>query len=314
MSTEILSEQGAVPTGFIEDAEVLHFRTTVRDVYSGEGVIVDAGSFMGDSTCALYDGVPVSLLGSEDPSVIAIDRFVVGDRYLHEFFIQRGMDIRRGESFLPHFLRRLGHRTKHIEVRAGDVFEVGRIERPIEVLMIDLAKSSGLNAYVMGMWFPRLIAGHSIVLHQDLHSPTLPWIAVSMGYLLDYFELTVAKVGECATFRLVKAIPTEVLRTVQSLSMRDPMAIPALDRLIRAVPDDEMGPLLLHRSWLLWQRGMQREAREQLRRAIELPTPTDRKWAKWISIAASVIDPSIFGENSVLSEAYYEFGAQRMGE
>lgn len=299
--------------GLIEDAEVAHFTDVVRTVYRGDGVIVDAGSFLGSSTCALFDGIRAPICDLGNQSVIAIDRFVVGDQYLQEFFLQRGVDVRRGESFLPHFLRRVGSRIAGIEVRAGELLEVGRIDRPIEVLMLDICKSRPLNAYVLGTWFPKLISGHSVVLQQDLHSPSQPWIAICMGFLLDYFDVVTSKVGECASFRLRTMIPSGTIREAQSLSSSDPSAIRSLDRLIEAFPDENIASLLLHRSMLLWQRGLRNEAKRQLEKALDLPAPSDRKWTKWLAIAVSIIDPSMFGQTPVLSDAYYSFGAHRLG-
>src|SRR5688500_15124387 len=89
---------------FIEEAEYRCFRDLVAGNYRGDGLIVDAGCFAGSSTHGLCSGIPKTLLEtSAGRHVVAIDRFLVADKYIAENFAESGVDLRFGESFLSIF-------------------------------------------------------------------------------------------------------------------------------------------------------------------------------------------------------------------
>ncbi len=195
---------------FIGRDEYSHLTKLVSDNFTGNGIIRDAGCFSGSSTLALCSGIPDNALETAASKlVVAIDRFFVGDNYLTTHFLATGEDIRYGESFLSLFLDNVAHFVPWIDVRAREVTLVGRIEQPIEILFLDVAKSSYLNAYALRHWCSRL-AESSIVIQQDFYSPSHPWLAASMGAILHCFDVVTERVGKTTVFRL--RIPPPALR------------------------------------------------------------------------------------------------------
>lgn len=307
-------EHGRELPGFIEPAEATYYQRIVRSHYRGDGCIVDAGCFIGASTRALSEGLPGLAEAQTDlRPIIALDRFTVGDRYVGEYLAGLGLDIRYGESFLPAFLANMGDRIGHVEVRAGDLLQVGRIERPIEILVVDLAKTAPLNAFVFNRWFPRLLPGHSLIVQQDFYSPTQPWIAVGMGCLLDYVSVEHDKVGESAIFRLERPVPRDALHAA-TVGWDRPEGLWKLDRMIEVLGDQVAAPLRLMRAVTLHGLGKAPEARRALEQELALhPTPTDAKWDKWLTAALVAVMPDIFDGHAMLGRLYWTHGAHRLG-
>lgn len=300
--------------GFIEASEADYFEQTVRRHFRGDGCIVDAGCFIGASTKALSRGLDTWIQQRDHESpIIAIDRFTASDHYVVEFLAEMGSDVRFGESFLPVFLRNLGQYIQRIEVRAGDLIQVGRIDRAIELAVIDLAKTPALNGFILQRWLPLMVPGHSLLIQQDFYSPTQPWIAHSMAGLLDYVSLEHDKVGESAVFRLERPIPASVLREATlGWDRRD--ALLRLDRMIELVGSRMAAPLRLMRALAFHGLGDNAKARSLLEQELSQPTaPSDQKWEKWLTAAVVAVMPDVFQFNGVLGQLYWRHGAQRLG-
>jgi hypothetical protein len=298
-------EAQADPGGFISAAESRHFSEVVRATYSGEGVIVDAGCFLGASTLALCRGLPDRQAAFVHPAVIAIDRFVATDRYLVEHFAARGPDVRFGECFLHVFLRNVANFLPLIEVRAGELVRIGRIDLPIEVLVVDIAKSAGLNAYVVTSWFNKLIAGHSCVIHQDFYAPSHLWIAVTMGSLLDYFSISDVKVGESATFLLESSIPPAAIREAVSIEPMSLKGLKAIEAMLERIAELDRLPLLIMKALVLHRLGRVDDAQRILEDLLSRSEmPTDPKWRQWLGMALVAIDPNVLATSRTMADVY----------
>ncbi|MBD8881876.1 hypothetical protein IHE49_15440 [Rhodanobacter sp. 7MK24] len=307
--------QGHFVDSFIETGEYDLIAKIASSTYQGVGRLVDAGCFAGTSTRALCEGL--SNVGARHKSarpIIVIDRFIAADEYICNHFLERGIDVRFGESFLPLFMDRLSPHLHLLEIRAGDLVQVGRIESAIEVLLVDIAKTQALNAYVVRKWFPRLIPDHSVVLHQDFYTPAQPWIAVSMGLLMDYFEIITPKVGESCCFKLKKAITKSSIDAALSVHSSSVDALASLDRMIEILGDAFNAPLLLMKALTMSFLGDRTKSHKILDELINLnPRPDDRKWNKWVGLAAVVIRPDLYTERSLIGEAYLRHVRARLG-
>lgn len=301
------------PGGFISAAESAHFTDVVRNTFSGEGVIVDAGCFVGSSTLALCRGLPALRSATGNPLVIAIDRFVATDQYLVEHFSSRALDVRFGECFLDVFLRNVADFTRYIEVRAGELVRVGRIELPIEVLVIDIAKSAGLNAYILTNWFKNLIPGHSRVIQQDFYAPSHLWIAVTMGALIDHFVISDVKVGESATFRLEAAIPAAAIREAVRVEPASPEGLRCIEIILERIPESDRLPLLIMKALIFHRLGRATNARMVLEDLISrTEVPKDPKWRQWLGMAIVAIDPNALAASRTLADVYLADACARM--
>lgn len=278
---------------FIDRDEYAHLTTLVADHYTGRGIIVDAGCFAGASTLALCAGIRADLLKAADSKIlVAIDRFVVEDTYLTQHFLETGEDIRYGESFLTTFLDTVAAFLPWIEVRAGEVTRVGRLERPIELLFLDVAKSPYLNAYALRHWFSKL-TDSAIVIQQDFYSPAHHWIAASMGALLDHVDVLTERVGETAVFRF-RTPPDAATLVEAGRTDRPAQSLQYLDQMIRRLSTENRPPLLISKAKMLNRSGASADAKEILRDLLGgTPARSMPKWNQWLSSALQIIAPEL---------------------
>ena len=175
-----------------------------REVYSGEGAIVDLGSFLGSSTVAFAAG----LKDRKDKAghVHAYDLFKVSRDQETQKFLNKA----EGESFLDEFNETIAGFEHQITVRAGDIKAFPWSGEPIEILFVDLAKSWEMNEYIIKSFYPYLIPGKSILIHQDFGNSWNPWLPVSMGFLEAYFPIIA---DECPSriFYCRESLPEAVL-------------------------------------------------------------------------------------------------------
>lgn len=283
-----------LPAAFICEAEAWLFGQLAAR-WSGRGRVVDAGSFLGASTRALIAGLPASARerapGGSSKSLVALDRFVVGDAYVQKALAKLGQARARGESFLDLFLDAIGADLRLVEVRAGDVTQVGRIDAPIELCVIDLAKSQALNAHLLSSWFGRLIPGVSVVVQQDFFSPFHPWIAASMASMLPSFDLAPWRIGESAVFRLARPLDPE---RIAEAAQRDPADVAAWEEAARwseAFGADDMKLLRLGRCVAMAaETGRRaRAVREWERLSAEAAPAACPKWPRLLRLAGRAL-------------------------
>jgi hypothetical protein len=133
--------------------------------------------------------------------------------------------------------------------------------------------------------------------------------------MLDYFSIQKSKVGESASFRLERPVPERTIHDVIQIGTNSEGAIMALDRLIEALPAEEVAPIKLSKAILLTYLGRSAQAKRILVSLTEDPLqPSDAKWEKWFAIAAVVVDPTIFSSKKMLADVYLKHAAMRLGE
>lgn len=209
-----------VPTMLMADElRLLHY--LADEYYTGEGVIVDAGCFLGGSTLALADGLRRNLERrgiKEEKLIHSYDRFEIEGWTIGSYFPQ---SARAGESFRPQFDRNTAPYASLIEVHPGDITSHVWQGGPIEILFIDVAKHWTVCDRVTWQFFPHLIPGKSVVIQQDyLYHHWVAWIHVTMEFYSDYFEYVCDTGSNSVAFLNTRRIPEDVLRekTVESLS------------------------------------------------------------------------------------------------
>jgi hypothetical protein len=93
----------------------------------------------------------------------------------------------------------------------GNICEAIWNGSPIEILFVDVAKSPETMERIVNEFYPALIPGHSVVIHQDFISAECPWIHAIQESLSSYFELVDSPDDSSVCFRLIRKIPKGVL-------------------------------------------------------------------------------------------------------
>ena len=193
-------------------------------LYGGQGEIVDLGCWLGSTTIPLTKGL------RKNPAFLAFERKV----YAYDLFIWfdwmnpsvAGTNLFgkfvEGENFVDEFRKRIDRYESSIEVRAGDLKEIGWSGGKIEFLLVDAMKNWDLSNAIVSDFYPSLIAGQSLVFHQDFAHYFTPWIHVIHWRLRDHFAF-VEEVprSQSVFFRCTKPIPRELSDNVHSFESFD---------------------------------------------------------------------------------------------
>lgn len=197
------------PIGMIglEERRALHW---IAREWTGQGSIVDAGSYLGASAFCLAAGVAASKRRPRGPVVFAYDRFCADDDYVAKAITSASRPTAPGDSYLDLFLAQTSRHSELIQANPGDFLEARWQGDEIDVLFIDIAKTPQLNAHAVGEFFPSLVPGRSLLVQQDWYHCWHPYIHVTMEYLAEEFELVDELIEhQSRLWALRKPIPTE---------------------------------------------------------------------------------------------------------
>ena len=226
------------PAGMLGRREAWFFYHLAKAAFTGKGTIVDAGSYLGKSAYYFAQGLRVNPnFDSTRDRIHCFDNFLVNEEgtvgHIREAL---GQTLEVGDSTRSIFERQVASVRGVLEVHDGDFHTVAWHHTPIEILMIDIAKSESLGKRVVEVFFPDLVPGLSIVVHQDYHHPWLPHIHVVMEYLADYFQMVVPRVDDSAAFVLTKAIPAGVLQRAITYDFTLEEKVELMDRALARLP------------------------------------------------------------------------------
>jgi hypothetical protein len=189
----------------------------VRDHYAGEGVIVDAGIFLGGSTCcfgaAVRDNPRSEHIRRQWPKpVISYDHTVISTGMV-KFFARHGIEgpWHAGGSFAPLLEENIRPLADLVSLRLGEITDVTWSGEPIEVLFLDIIKSREINRFIPWTFYRSLIPERSLVIHQDYFYDGLPFVKVTQEFLNPYFTY-IGEIRSMAVFQLDRKIPGHLLR------------------------------------------------------------------------------------------------------
>lgn len=193
-----------------------------RDRYSGEGIIIDGGIFLGASTRCFGEGVLANAHYGEiqrrwKKPIISFERGLVNPTML-AFFERNKVPVtaKPGESFAAEILKNVEPVKDLVDLRFGDVLETARgVDSPVEILFLDVLKSPEISKFAIRTFFPLLIPNVSIVIQQDYFYERLPYIKVDQEFFGDHF-LFIGEVGSSAAFLCTKAIPSEKISKLEA--------------------------------------------------------------------------------------------------
>jgi hypothetical protein len=185
-----------------------------KDYYLGEGVIVDAGIFLGASTRCFGEGLRKNpafgaIAAKWRRPIVSFERGIVNPT-MPAFFARNRVEVTAapGESFADAVRGNVEPVADLAELRIGDIMETGRVEAPIEILFLDVLKMPEIAKFVVETYYAKLIPGRSIVIQQDYFYELLPYIKVYQEALADYFAF-IGEIGSTAVFLCTKQIPQE---------------------------------------------------------------------------------------------------------
>jgi hypothetical protein len=202
--------------------------TLARERYTGEGLIIDAGIFLGASTVCFGEGLRQNreakkILKRIKKPIISFERGIINPG-MPAFFKRNNVEgmAEPGESFASAVADNIAPVADMVDLRIGDILETARgIDSPIEILFLDVLKLPEISRFVARNFFPRLIPGVSIVIQQDYFYERLPFIKTDQEFFADHFTY-IGEVCSTALFLCTKHIPVSVVEKLEAgLSARE---------------------------------------------------------------------------------------------
>jgi hypothetical protein len=179
-----------------------------RDTYTGEGTLIDLGSWLGSTVVPLAAGLSQNEKAKGN-TIHAYDAFVWYENMTHS---ARYSSIRNkykvGDDFLPEFERQTAAYAAHITIHKGNLADVAWDKSPVEYMMIDAMKDWEVALRIVREFYPCLIPGKAIIIHEDFCHHYTSWIHLIQYRLRDYFKpLNAIPNSTAVVFRLVRSLP-----------------------------------------------------------------------------------------------------------
>jgi hypothetical protein len=250
-----------IPT-MLSKAERRLLYELARDFATDEGAIVDAGCFLGGSTAALLAGVRDRPAAWTGPAVESYDLFRVEAFTVPKFFANA--DVRVGDSFRPLYEEHVSRFDVPHVVHEGDITEIGWSGGPIDVLFLDLLKSWEINDAVLRDFFPSLVPGRSVIVHQDYGWGDVPWIPISVELMRDSLVLVDWMEWGSHVFFVERELPRDLLDDgVGGLDITTKIEL--IDRAVAGAEGWVQGMVEITRTFLIAERDGRDAALAELR-------------------------------------------------
>lgn len=237
----------ASPSGFIEEILLKHVQVpdicasypamlrrgdrlayfaAAKHFYRFQGLVVDAGVFLGGTTKCLVEGIKANRAFQEGKArkvIKAYDRFLVdGEVYARFLKGKLGYERHLGDSFRDVFDRLMEGDKAFVDLHPGDILTMSwTFDSFIEILGLDVCKGDELTAHTARMFFPHLRPYQSLLINQDYVFERQPQIAVLMEALSDHF-VKLAELDCSGVFLCTKELlPAQVEVAVGRMSDRE---------------------------------------------------------------------------------------------
>ncbi len=251
-----------IPT-MLSKAERRLLYSLARDYASGDAAVVDAGCFLGGSTAALLSGVRDREKPWTGPPVETYDLFRVEAFTMPKFFAN-DRSVRVGDSFRSRFDAHVSRFDVPHVVHEGDITMIGWSGGPIDVLFLDVLKSWEINDAVLRDFFPSLVPGRSVIVHQDYGWGDAPWIPVTVELLRDSLVLLDWMEWGSHVFFVERELPVELLQNgVEGLDIETKVEL--IDRAVAQAEGWVQGMLEISRSILVVERDGEEAGLAELR-------------------------------------------------
>lgn len=161
-----------------------------KEIYTGEGALIDLGSWLGSSVIPLASGLKENPLAN-NAKIHAYDAFVWYDNMTYS---AKDTSIKNkyktGDDFLPEFEAQTHPYRDYIITHKGDLRNVEWNGEAIEYLFIDAMKDWDVTLQILNTFYTKLIPGKSIIIHEDFCHHYTSWIHIIHYRLSDYFTPT----------------------------------------------------------------------------------------------------------------------------
>lgn len=198
-----LGAAARVPTMLSPEEGLLYHWLGRRAV--GAGATVDLGAYAGGSAARLLSGLALS---GRDFHVHSYDRFRSSRAFWARYLPREPLPEADDADLMPVVRRHLAPWDEHVTLHGGDIAQMRWTGGPVEILSVDAAKGAVLADHIAAEFFPALVPGRSVLVHQDYLMAVQPWLPAQMVGMRDQF-LPLAHVPKVGMVFLCVAPVTE---------------------------------------------------------------------------------------------------------
>lgn len=149
------------------------------------GAVVDLGCFAGGSTARLAQGMQAA---GNTQVLHAYDRFTADENAKKRWLYPAGVERFVGNDMFEIVQGFLAAWSDRIQLHRGDITQLGWSGDPIEVLVVDAAKSAHAADRIASDFYGSLIPGRSLLIHQDCLHWRQPWLLHQMDRLAEVLK------------------------------------------------------------------------------------------------------------------------------
>lgn len=216
--------------GMIVDRERQLLYYLGSQIYTGLGEIVELGCFVGLSTTCFAKGLEANTrVTNKKARINTFDWFRFFDEPPYDQWL-RDRGIADHHKLINLFLDHTKPWAEMIALRPGDIMDQQWNGRPIEILFVDCGRNWTHSDQIVEQFYPSLMPGHSYLVQQDYIYWHNHWVAITMEWFADCFEIVDCS-HSTVTFKLTKPIPLERLQKRVS-SLPDEAKIQLMDRAV----------------------------------------------------------------------------------
>jgi hypothetical protein len=234
------------------------------EVWSGRGVIVEWGAWLGSLTTNYCEGLMLNPeLPERGPIAYTYDLFrweewceeqVQGTEHAGKLTV--------GAPFDDYFRELHRQYARWLEVRSDDLASVGWDGPPIELVVNDAVKTLPIGANVFRRFLPSLLPEVGLLANQDYLWPTDAFLTLLMYQAREFFDFEYTLPDSCMViFRCRRGFDPDVVRVPATLAEVDPALLAeafAWSRRTIEVAPPAMIDLGL--AVTLWQGGFREQA------------------------------------------------------
>lgn len=226
VANSLLKQADTVPTMLHRQEQKLYYWLT-RNEIGGAGAVVDLGAFAGGSTARLAQGLEDAGSGA---MLHAYDRFTVDPVTKQKYLYANGIAPFEGNDLLPLARRFLAPWADRVTLHPGEIQDIGwnPVNGPIAILVLDACKRTEWTDYTAQTFYPHLVAGKSVINHQDFLQWNQPWLPPHMVMMADFFEPLAFVRGSSLLFRCVRVPEVSDLQARSVAAMSDDQMIEAI--------------------------------------------------------------------------------------
>lgn len=206
----------AVPSMLSEEESQLYHWLGRRA--QGVGATVDLGAYAGGSAARLLSGLALS---GHAYHLHGYDHFTSSRQVWARFLPTEPLPETNEADILPLAQRYLAPWRDHVTLYRGEISHQLWNDGPIEILAVDAAKGSAIADYIAATFYPSLVPGRSILVHQDYLMPVQPWLPAQMILLAAYFRPLAKVAKDCVAFLCTKPLTEAAIEAALTDGLTD---------------------------------------------------------------------------------------------